>query len=1147
MSKRILRITCFFTLLMLTALVYVPAQQLSKLIQLPQKEIKGKEVIALIEKAEPVQFTFGKEVSARLEKALHFTHATPSVKEILELLHKTAGITYTISSNGAIVLKPAATPTNATGAASATPDAGRITGKVIDEATGAPVSDVSIRVKNTGAISHADGTFSLSLPAGKYEAEVSSVGYGAKLIADIEIKGGQSFEMNVTLTKDNSTLSGIIIRSTVAKESIAALYIRQKNEAGISNGISREQIAALPDKNVGETLKRISGVSTNDNRRVVVRGIAERYNIAMLDGAVLPSTDVQVRDFEFDIIPSNLIDNVIVSKTSTPDMSFGFGGGLVQVNTFAIPNGNFTTVSAGTKYIAGSTGKDFLGYGRGKYDYLGFDDGSRNHFPGELLTFDGKNYDPTKPNAVPSPGITPVTPAMIAEQNRKIGGLERMGTRTYKAAPGQNYQLSLGRNYALSNSRLGFVGSLSYRNEQSIDAIPHFERGNWQKIGNPEYDAATGEELQNTYGHQYNFNTTWGALFNMGWESKHHKITSRNFYSRVFNNQFTRTVGWGNEIGYGELPEIREYDRPKFITMLQNRINGEHTFGNFRFDWNIARNKLTNLEKDAVEAWLKPVNTHNGVIYNVVPSSVTNPGNGTFNRAQYLYEEVNKIAEASLSYQLNTGVQKQLVKAGYQFMEKQGLYDWIILPIGTVTNSNAYAQVPVQEWQSFLGFNDPLKDLLYYPAAFSRNSYKGSNTNQAVYGMLDNRLASWLRVVWGIRAEYYRYERLKNGTNDLAMDALIKQGDQLKYVDPVTGKIIPPFADPENEEKTWRYLPSASFTATPWKDVNIRAAYSRSVVRPSLIENSRMIRFDPAISAYRRNEGVLSTVIDHYDLRLEWYPKAGEVFTLGYFYKYFDKPVELYRNAIDAGFRVYVNTANSEWAKVHGWELDLRKNLGFIHSGWPLLQHIYLSGNLTLQSSTVQASGFEDKSMTEDKNGVRYEYRSKRMIKEKRPLYGQVPVLYNIGWQYEGKRFGANIAFNHMGYKTFATGMSPDVVEYERPRNQLDAQLSYSFLKNRKLNLRLNMSNLLNNPYRFYINSAATFQLQDKWQGLAASAITATDWDDIYEWKSGYSRRFEEGYYETSADGKTKTRIGDRETFVRKVGASFSLSVAYTF
>jgi outer membrane receptor protein involved in Fe transport len=1108
-----------------------------------EKTTLAKVVASLRQQYPDINFSYNQESFEHI-KVEHVKAEAGSLKEILSVLKKQIGLDALIDGNN-VTFKY----TPVTDVKSSPKDPGLITGKIIDEENGEPLQGVSIKIGTKGTISGIDGVFSFSLSKGNYEAEISAVGYGTKLVGDITVKDNQTFQLNVTLKREKNTLSGVVVKSSAKKESVNALYARQRNEAGISNGLSAEQITTLPDKSVGETLKRISGVSTNNNRQVVVRGIAERYNLAMMDGAILPSTDVQVRDFEFDIIPSNLIDNVIVSKTATPDMSFGFGGGLVQVNTFAIPNDNFTSLNFGYKYIKGSTGKDFLGYGRGKNDYLGFDDGTRDHFPKNLLLFDGRNYNPRNPNAPPAAGVTPITPAMIAEQNKRIGGLERLGTRIYQTMPGQNYQFSLGRNYQLKNSRLGFVGSVSYRNEQNIDYVSQYERGEWQKIENYTYNVETGKQLNPTTANQYNFNTTWAALLNAGWSNKNHKINSRNFYSRVFSNQFSRIMGWGNDIGYANNnPAIREYDRPKFIDLLQHRLDGEHKIGPLKLEWNVAQNKLTNLEQDAVEAWLAPTVTMNETVYNVLPNGITNPGLGTFNRSQYRYEETNRIAEGALSYSFQLIGQKQLLKGGFQYLERKGKMEWTALPIGAVNSlSSVYPYVPVQEWGQYFDFDDTQNDLLYYPAPFSQSGYEGKNTNKAWFAMLDNRFTSWMRLVWGIRGEYYKYDRLRNGVNDLRIDQLINRADGLQYVDPGTGKLVSPFADPTNEEKTWRFLPSASLTLTPLKDFNIRAAYSQSVVRPALIENSRMIRFDPVVGGYRQNEGVLSTLIDHYDLRLEWYPKPGEVISAGFFYKYFDKPVELYRTPVGADGRVYLNTLNSEWAKVHGWEFDIRKSLGFIYSGWKPLENIYVNANLTLQTSEVQASRFEGKAIAQDKYGKSYEYRTKVLLNEKRPLYGQVPILYNLGLQYAGERLGASIALNHMGYKTFTTGMVPEVVEYERPRSQLDAQLSYRFLKSKKLQLRFNMSNITNSAFRFFINDYGTYKVQDRWRGLAGSAIPARTWDEIYEWKYGFSQKYEEGYYETSADGKTKTRIGDRDTFIRKVGNSFSLNFSYNF
>ncbi|MDR6568327.1 TonB-dependent receptor domain-containing protein [Chitinophaga ginsengisegetis] len=1102
------------------------------------------DIFHLLERQTGFTFAYNsREIKDKLEERFSFKETNRALPEILDVITKRTGLQFKQSGRIVSVQKGAdqVTPAPKRGP-------GKVTGKIIDEENGQPVPGATIRIGNTGTTTGEDGSFSVFLPKGSYTAIVSYLGYGTKEVNEIEVRDNQPFELNVVLKRKKGQLAGITVVSSARKEGVAALYTRQKNTAEISNGISSEQISATPDKNVGEVLKRISGVSTNDNRRVVIRGIAERYNVAMLDGVTLPSTDVQVRDFEFDIIPSNLIDNIIVSKGYTPDMSFGFGGGLVQINTLTIPTKNFTSINFGGKYNDASTGKEFLGYKRGKQDYLGFDDGGRkDRFPDDLFYFQLDRYNPNRPYenvTPPGSGLTPITPEMIAEQNKKIGGTERLGTRIYTARPSQNYQFSLGRTYSLGKGRLGFVGSASYRNEQSIDDISHFERGNWSKNGNNSYDAETGEEIHGTTSKQYNFSTTWAALVNGGWQTKNHKIITRNFYSRGFQSRFIRTEGWGNDIGFGDDPAVLENDSPKFIELLQNKLTGEHKFGHFVIDWNLAKNKIANYEYDAVEAGLGPEKTANSTVYTYAPNNVTDPGVGAFNRAQYKYDESNLMADVALSYHFRAGNQDQKIKAGYQYLERHGKYEWDILPIGSL-NGNRYSGIPVHEWTKYFDFKDPLNDIYYYPGGFSLNNYEGKNTNAAFFGMVDNRITKWLRLVWGMRIESYVYEEIKDATSTISQTIEQQAEAKRRYINPETGELVHKYLDAATEEQKWRYLPSANLTVTPLPNVNIRASYAQSVVRPSLIENSGFSRLNPTIGRIQHNTGVLSTIIDHYDTKLEWYPAVGEVISVGYFYKYFKNPVELYLDVTNSSQSIDAITGNSDWAKVKGFEFDLRKSLGFLYSGWKPLQNIYLSGNLTLQNSEVQASRFEYQGFGEgpyDKEELNYSYRKKTLLREKRPLYGQVPVLYNIGLLYNDDRLSLNIVFNHMGYKTFTVGMRPEYVEYERPRGQTDAQISYTFLKNRSLKVKLNMSNLFDNPHRFYINSGATYKEKDNMKNVYGF----TEWSERYEWKFGFSEKYEEGYYETAADGKTKTRIGDIDTFTRRVGRSFSFSVSYS-
>ncbi|WP_448633885.1 carboxypeptidase regulatory-like domain-containing protein [Pedobacter panaciterrae] len=205
---------------------------------------------------------------------------------------------------------------------------GRITGKITDD-RGEAMPSTTIKIVETDQTvqTSVDGKYSISLKPGTYTLEISYISYQKQRITDVVVKAGSNTALDISMKPDSKGLTEVMITSTYKKASVAGLYAQQKNLSNLSDGISAEQIAATPDKHVGETLKRITGVSTNENKKVVIRGIAERYNVSLLNGSTLPSTDVQERDFEFNLIPTNLVENIVVSKSITADMPYGFAGG----------------------------------------------------------------------------------------------------------------------------------------------------------------------------------------------------------------------------------------------------------------------------------------------------------------------------------------------------------------------------------------------------------------------------------------------------------------------------------------------------------------------------------------------------------------------------------------------------------------------------------------------------------------------------------------------------------------------------------------------------------------------------------------------------------------------------------------------------
>lgn len=258
---------------------------------------------------------------------------------------------------------------------------GKISGVVSDKKTGETLIGVTVKIKGTtkGVSTDVDGKYTLQAMAnGKHTLEFSYVGYQTKEVSDVEVKAPSVTSLNIVLSEaGGQNLQEVVVKASFKQESVNSLYAQQKNSALISDGISSDQIKKSPDKNTSDVLKRISGATIQDNKFVVVRGLSDRYNTATLDGSTLPSTEANRKAFSFDIVPSNLVDKITISKTATPDLPADFAGGAVQISTKDIPDQNFLSLGVGYGYNSQSTFKDFLGTKKNALAYLGYEDGSK--------------------------------------------------------------------------------------------------------------------------------------------------------------------------------------------------------------------------------------------------------------------------------------------------------------------------------------------------------------------------------------------------------------------------------------------------------------------------------------------------------------------------------------------------------------------------------------------------------------------------------------------------------------------------------------------------------------------------------------------------------------------------------------------------
>jgi outer membrane receptor protein involved in Fe transport len=248
------------------------------------------------------------------------------------------------------------------------------------------------------------------------------------------------------------------------------------------------------------------------------------------------------------------------------------------------------------------------------------------------------------------------------------------------------------------------------------------------------------------------------------------------------------------------------------------------------------------------------------------------------------------------------------------------------------------------------------------------------------------------------------------------------------------------------------FLPSVNLVYNLGTKQNIRLAGSKTVARPEFREIAEFAFFD-----YEMNYGVKGdtalrrTSITNLDARYEFYPKAGESLTFGAFYKSFTDPIEFRLDASsNADTRRYFYQ-NAISANTLGFEVEVRKGLEFIS---PSLKNFSLFGNYTYLSSEVT---FNDISA------------NNKEVKANRPLQGQSPYLINAGMQYTSPDFNVSILYNKVGERLSLVGNDEFPSIYERPRNQLDFQISKRVIDS-KGEIKLNFADILNNAFYFYEN-----------------------------------------------------------------------------
>lgn len=594
---------------------------------------------------------------------------------------------------------------------------GRIAGKVTDGKTGEAVIGATIVVKGTtaGTTTDVDGNFIVNTEAGTHTIEVKYIGYQGKEVDEVVVKENEVATVNITLTEVKSTrLQEVVVRSSAKKENISALYTIQKNAASVSDGISADVIKRSPDRSTGEVLKRVSGTTIQDNKFVIVRGLSDRYNVALVDNAILPSTEPNKKAFSFDIIPASLIDNIVITKSATPDLPGDFAGGVINILTKEIPEQNFNSVAIGASYNSVATGKDFKSGYRTGTDILGFDNGDRQ-LPSSFPTADQVQKGLSTQQSIP----------YLQTLNNDFG------IRTHKALPGFNFQGSLGRTYSMKgNGRLGVTAALTYSHTETVkkDLIRQYDNFDYK-------DQA------------YIYSSNLGALVNVGYSFKKSKIVFKNLYNRTFDDQFLYREG----INYGNTADVRYYAYDLIQkSLFKSSLEGDHQLGKGKLGWLLSYNIITNNQPDQRKvSYGRNLGTNN-------PFAADNTTLGRANNR--LFGDLNEnIYNGGLNYSMP-----------FKFLDKSSFKVGVFSQYRTREFKNRYiGAVLDQSYPDAQNIRTRPVDQLYTPDLITNGAYylndltapgdryDATAITNAAYGMLDNKITENFRVVWGVRFESY--------------------------------------------------------------------------------------------------------------------------------------------------------------------------------------------------------------------------------------------------------------------------------------------------------------------------------------------------------------------------------------------------------
>ena len=687
------------------------------------------------------------------------------------------------------------------------------------------------------AITDADGEFKFkNIPAGSYTIHVEYVGYTVYEY-QVELPVDNKTELKILLEEKGNRLSSVQVYGKLSSEDETGAIQKEKHSSNIMNVISAQAMERSPDINAANVLQRMSGLTIQrngggDEAYPIVRGLDPRYNNTLINGIKITSPDDKSRYVPLNIVPSDLLGSIEVSKSLTPEMEGDAIGGSVNMVMKDAPAQEVFKVLGSVGYSAIFFDRKFTGFSKSDIQQKSVIEKYGSSYIAQPGDFSRSNLDFTE--IQPGPNVV----AGITYGNRFLK--QKLGLMVAESFQNQYY------------------GSNSVFNQAAPDI--HAD------------GAPTISDYANRYFSTQQLNN--GLTIHMDYSfNDHNKIslTSISLYSNLAQARLiidTSILGGnGGRTVPGTGPVSTDYTSLTSQQFLQNvKLDGKHILSkHFLFDWIGAYSYAQKRTPDMADLSLnKKIDTvHNDSDIHGPYTFVTTPDYfDAITRIWQHNQDQDISGMANLSYRSMVGGDKPLeIKIGGLYRHKirfniQDEYD--LKP--TTTSAGIK--------QQFTNIYDAQWVVYNSSGTYDYDKNKYQVYENVAAGYAEGKISfPFLDALGGVRVE-----KTTQGYTLNTFYATGVNGINKDYMD---------------------VLPSVDLKFKLNNITNLRVTYYQAIARPNFYDLVPASRLSTTSATTTEGNPYLNhTTSNNYDIRYELYPKEDEQFFAGVFYKKLKNPIE---------------------------------------------------------------------------------------------------------------------------------------------------------------------------------------------------------------------------------------------------------------